>query len=456
MAMQRIWSEVFGCSHNRADTELMNGILVDAGFSLVTNPDEADMFLINSCTVKDPSEHHAINVVSKLLDKGLSGIFAGCVAQSSKLPDKLEKSIKSGKLAILGTSNCHRVADAAKELQGGVSSRFVSEPSKALPELTRYSRAPLSPYVTVVPVSSGCLCRCTYCKTVSARGRLRSEPLEEIIKCAARAQPGEVWLVGEDVGAWGAERASAHDAKPACLSMLLSELVPTLPTGCMLRIGMTNPHWVARELDAVCAQLNRPGVFKFLHLPVQSAADTVLRRMCRPYTAARFTALVNGVRARVPGVTISTDFIVGFPGETDEEFAATLRMAEELRFDIANISHFYARHGTPAKDMPGRVPTHIVKSRSRTLTRAVLAGFRRDRFVGARFRTLITEFRERPRPTLCARTPGYLQIVIPAPDGDARARLGSWVEVVIVRGTRVALEGRIVRTATPGPIETLP
>jgi threonylcarbamoyladenosine tRNA methylthiotransferase CDKAL1 len=189
--------------------------------------------------------------------------------------------------------------------------------------------------VEIVPLSTGCLGACTYCKTKHARGELGSYETEAIvgrIKSVIAEGVKEVWLSSEDTGAYGRDIGTN-------LPALLRSITAALPEeGVMLRVGMTNPPFILDHLDAVAECLNRSQVFGFLHIPVQAGSDHVLEKMNREYTCAEFERVVDFLTAKVPGVTIATDIICGFPGETDEDWEETMNLVRKYRFHTLHIS----------------------------------------------------------------------------------------------------------------------
>ena len=172
----------------------------------------------------------------------------------------------------------------------------------------------------------------------------------------------EVWITSEDTGAYG------RDLTPRCsLPELMTRMLDAMPDGTMLRVGMTNPPYILQHLEALAGILNHPRCYAFLHVPVQSGSDAVLGAMRREYTAAEFCTVADTLRARVPGLTIATDIICGFPGESEADHQATLALVRKYRFPILNISQFYPRPGTPAARMK-RTPTHVAKERTREVS----------------------------------------------------------------------------------------
>jgi threonylcarbamoyladenosine tRNA methylthiotransferase CDKAL1 len=334
----------------------MAGALQAYGYALVDDGAAADLWLINTCTVKSPSQSAMDSLLSAGRAAGKALLVAGCVPQGDRNASALEG------LSLLGVTQIDRVVEAARETLAGNTVRLLAR--KALPSLD-LPKVRRNAHVEIVPLSTGCLGSCSYCKTVHARGALGSyapEALRHRVAAAVAEGVTEIWLSSEDTGAYGRDLGTD-------LSALLAQLLPLLPPDgrTMLRLGMTNPPFILHQLDAVAAALNHPCVYSCIHLPVQSGSDAVLERMRREYTVAEFCTVVDTLRARVPGLALHTDIICGHPGETDEDFEATLELVRRYQPPVVNISQFYARPGTPSARM-ARVPSQAVKARSRALT----------------------------------------------------------------------------------------
>lgn len=342
------------------DSEMMLGILVEKGYTLSASMEEADLCLLNSCTVKNPSEHSAMGLVQTALGAGKKVVLAGCVPSADQ--SVLKKGMED--VSLLGVSQIDRVAEAVEETLKGNPVRLLSSnrplPSVNLPRVRR------NPLVEIIPINVGCLGSCTFCKTKAARGKLRSWPVEELVNRALRAvREGvtEVWLTSEDLGAYGLD-IGTNVAN--LLRMIVSALKPF--EGVMLHMGMTNPPYIMAHIEAVAEVMLEPNVFEFIHLPVQSGSDAVLERMVREYTIGQFRRLVKGLKERVPRVQIATDIICGFPAEAEKDFAQTLDLVREFEFPFINISQFYARPNTPAARMK-KLDSQTVKARSSELTK---------------------------------------------------------------------------------------
>nr|XP_027307014.1 threonylcarbamoyladenosine tRNA methylthiotransferase isoform X2 [Anas platyrhynchos] len=358
--VQKIWIRTWGCSHNNSDGEYMAGQLAAYGYKITDNSAEADLWLLNSCTVKNPAEDHFRNSIKKAQEGNKKVVLAGCVPQAQPRQDYLKG------LSIIGVQQIDRVVEVVEETIKGHSVRLLGQKKDngkrlggARLDLPKIRKNPL---IEIISINTGCLNACTYCKTKHARGDLASYPIEELVDRAKQSfQEGvcEIWLTSEDTGAYGRDIGTD-------LPTLLWKLVEVIPEGAMLRLGMTNPPYILEHLEEMAKILNHPRVYAFLHIPVQSASDSVLMDMKREYCVADFKRVVDFLKEKVPGITIATDIICGFPGETDEDFQETMKLVEQYRFPSLFINQFYPRPGTPAAKMH-QVPAAVVGERQRVL-----------------------------------------------------------------------------------------
>uniref|UniRef100_A0A8C0GA67 tRNA-t(6)A37 methylthiotransferase n=1 Tax=Chelonoidis abingdonii TaxID=106734 RepID=A0A8C0GA67_CHEAB len=381
---QKIWIRTWGCSHNNSDGEYMAGQLASYGYKITENAAEADLWLLNSCTVKSPAEDHFRNSIKKAQEDDKKVVLAGCVPQAQPRQDYLKG------LSIIGVQQIDRVVEVVEETIKGHSVRLLGQKKDngkrlggARLDLPKIRKNPL---IEIISINTGCLNACTYCKTKHARGDLASYPTEELVDRAKQSfQEGvcEIWLTSEDTGAYGRDIGTD-------LPTLLWKLVEVIPEGAMLRLGMTNPPYILEHLEEMAKILNHPRVYAFLHIPVQSASDSILMEMKREYCVADFKRVVDFLKEKVPGITIATDIICGFPGETDEDFQDTMKLVEEYRFPSLFINQFYPRPGTPAAKMH-QVPALVKKQRTKDLSQLFHSYNPYDHKVGERQRVLVTE-----------------------------------------------------------------
>jgi MiaB/RimO family radical SAM methylthiotransferase len=260
--------------------------------------------------------------------------------------------------------------------------------------------------IGVVQVASGCVGHCSYCITRLARGRLKSASAKEILDAVrqlAASGACEIQLTGQDVAAWGLDRGES-------LPDLLQEIAD-IPGRFAVRLGMMNPASVLRILEPLVDAYESDRVFRFLHLPVQSGSDSVLERMQRGYSAADVVKIVDAFRERYPDMMISSDFITGFPGETDDEFQQTLELLRRAAFVKVNITRYSRRPGTPAavlKNLPEKI--RKVRSRALLIEANIIYDRYNERWIGRETPVVATE-KNAPSSTVC-RNPCYLNIVI--------------------------------------------
>ncbi|XP_057998332.1 uncharacterized protein LOC110644378 [Hevea brasiliensis] len=300
---QTIYIKTFGCSHNQSDSEYMAGQLSSFGYALTDIPEDADLWLINTCTVKSPSQ----SAMDTLLTKGKRAkkplVVAGCVPQGSRNLKELEG------VSIVGVQQIDRVVEVVEETLKGHEVRLLNR--KTLPALD-LPKVRKNKFVEILPINVGCLGACTYCKTKHARGHLGSYTVDSLVgrvRTVIADGVKEIWLSSEDTGAYGRDIG-------VNLPTLLNAIVAELPTdaSAMLRIGMTNPPFILEHLKEIAEVLCHPCVYSFLHVPVQSGSDSVLSAMNREYTVSEFRTVVDTLTELVPGMQIATDIICGFPG----------------------------------------------------------------------------------------------------------------------------------------------
>ncbi|KAG8389665.1 hypothetical protein BUALT_Bualt01G0002500 [Buddleja alternifolia] len=400
---QTIYMKTFGCSHNQSDSEYMAGQLSAFGYNLSENQDEADLWLINTCTVKSPSQSAMDTLITRCRSAKKPLVVAGCVPQGSRDLKELEG------VSIVGVQQIDRVVEVVEETLKGHEVRLLTR--KTLPALD-LPKVRKNKFVEILPINVGCLGACTYCKTKHARGHLGSYTVDSLasrVRTVVADGVKEIWLSSEDTGAYGRDIG-------VNLPILLNSLVAELPSdgSTMLRIGMTNPPYILEHLKEIAEVLRHPCVYSFLHVPVQSGSDTILTAMNREYTVGEFRAVADTLIKLVPGMQIATDIICGFPGETDEDFEQTVNLIKEYKFPQVHISQFYPRPGTPAARMK-KVPSNIVKKRSRELT-TIFESF--TPYVGMEGkveRIWITDIAT-DGTHLVGHTKGYIQVLVVGPE----------------------------------------
>jgi len=369
-----VFVKSYGCSANLADGEVLAGCIAKAGYKLAGSASEADVVIYNTCAVKGPTENRAIAVL-KRAPQGKKVIVAGCLPLINF--ERLRREVCFD--GAVGPAAGAEIADVVRRVVAGekvvdLEGALSAKPALGLPQLRS------NPIVSVVPVSYGCLGSCAYCCVVFARGRLRSYTVKEVVERVRKdlaAGAKEFWVTSQDTACYGRDVG-------VNLAALL-KAVCNVEGDFRVRVGMMAPNLVEDMLADLLEAFKSEKVFKFVHLPVQSGDDTVLRLMHRFYTVQDFKEIVDAFRGVFPEVTVATDVICGFPGETREAFANTLKLISEVKPDIVNVSKFFARPGTAAAEIrDGVVEPAEIKRRSSEAAKLVkrVSLERNQRWVG--------------------------------------------------------------------------
>ncbi len=417
----RIYIETQGCSLNQADTESMAGYLEQEGHQLVDAQEDADVVVYNTCTVKNPTED---SFLARLTRQKKPVVVAGCIPQADK------QGLLDGYVQ-LGTKQLHNITHA---VHAAAHKQQYIQIGSSTHERLNTPKVRLNPYVEIVPICAGCLSSCTYCKTKQARGNLvsyRPSDIEQQVRSAVDGGVKEVWLTSQDNGAYGMDIGTNPGE--------LLERVARIEGDFMIRFGMTNPDWTKKWLPELIRAYKHPKVYMFLHLPIQAGSDAVLRHMRRRCTAQDIRDIVTAFRAEIPGITIATDIICGYPTETEEDFAQTLALVNELAFPIIHISKFYPRPDTPAAGM-NKLPTEVVKSRSRELTRLFESAAWREQHAHLLGTEQLVRFVEKKGDSYIGRTEQYLPVIVHT-DQDL---LGTTRRVHITHTTRDDIRGHVL------------
>jgi len=423
-----VFVKSFGCSANLADGEVLAGCLAKAGYELAGSASEADVIIYNTCAVKGPTENRAIAAL-KRAPHGKKVIVAGCLPIINF--ERLRREVRFD--GAVGPAAGEKIADAVRRVLEGekvvaLEGALTAKPGLNLPQL----RA--NPVVSVIPVSYGCLGSCAYCCVVFARGRLRSYTVTEVserVRKDLAAGAKEFWVTSQDMACYGRDVGTN-------LAALLKALC-AVEGDFRVRVGMMTPNLVADGLDDLIEAFKNEKVFKFVHLPVQSGDDQVLRRMRRFYTVEGFKEVVDAFRAVFPEVTLATDVICGFPGETQEAFGNTLKIINEVKPDIVNVSKFFARRGTAAAEMRDAVvePAEIKRRSTETAKLVKRVSLERNqRWVGWNGEVLVDEKGKVPGSWI-GRNFAYKPVTLKSSTG----LLGKTLRVKVVKAFSTYLAG---------------
>lgn len=353
----KVWIEAYGCSASMADSEMIGGILKEAGYEIATKKCESALNLIVTCSVKDTTEHKMMSRIRTMVKSGKPLVVAGCLPKADK--SKIESASSSA--SLIGPNSIDKAPDAVRSALSG--DRLVALKDSQLDKIN-IPRVRLNPVISIVEIANGCMSECTFCQTKIAKGRLRSYRIGDIvreIKSDIKSGCKEVWLSSTDNGCYGRDiDTNLVDLLQACCS---------IEGNFKIRVGMMNPMYLPAILDRMVSLFcENDKLFKFLHIPVQSGSDRVLRKMKRGHTSKTFIDTVQAFRDKIPEMTISTDIIVGFPSETEDDFKQTINLLERSQPDVVNISRYAARPKTEAsgwKEM--KVSSQVSKERSEYL-----------------------------------------------------------------------------------------
>jgi tRNA-2-methylthio-N6-dimethylallyladenosine synthase len=360
--MKRVFIETFGCQMNKLDSELSIGLLQDSGCEMVANAEEADVILFNTCSVRKHAEDKVYSRIGALrsrkgTDSGLIIGVLGCMGQ--KDGKEIFRRMPHVDL-VCGTRMFSELPSLLERVNKNGKHLLAIEEDKVVSFNRSVSQRP-NPYQAFVSVMRGCNHCCSYCIVPFVRGREVSRPVGDIVDEARRlAQDGckEVMLLGQNISSYG------HDNVQGGLAQLLRE-VNQIDGLERIRFVTSHPKDMTRDVFEAIGSL--PKVCEYLHMPPQSGSDRVLKRMRRLYTAAHYRELIDQARELAPGIAIAGDFIVGFPGETDEDFEESVNLMRDIRFQCCFIFKYSPRSGTKAVELTDDVPEETKKERNQIL-----------------------------------------------------------------------------------------
>ena len=364
--MRKIAFYTLGCKVNQSDTASMEGIFRRAGYEVVDFGSPADVYLINTCVVTNTGQRKSRQIINRAVRHNPLSLIVvtGCYPQTA--PEEVRAI--AGVDVIIGNQERARIVELVEQALENKQTEILDNVQKMTVD-TKFEELGVGTETdktrAFLKIQEGCNQYCTYCIIPYARGPLRSRSLESIRSEVAKlveAGYKEVVLIGIHLGCYGKELAkegkhiTLYDAVQAVLSV---------EGMCRVRLGSLESVEVEPRLLELMA--NEPRLCKHLHLPLQSGCDKILQAMHRPYDTVRFTQLLQQIRAQVPDVAITTDIIVGFPGETEEDFATTLAFAEKCGFAKMHIFPYSKRKGTPAEKMPNQVDEAVKSERAARL-----------------------------------------------------------------------------------------
>jgi MiaB-like tRNA modifying enzyme len=445
----KIYLESYGCTLNHGEARYLKDLLISSGHVFIENPEPADIVVLFSCCVIETTELKMLRRAKRFSELGKPLIVSGCMAVVQRAA--LESAHDN--VHLLPPREVTQINSVIDKIAEHAGLEFEAKVVPVEPEEMQYFR-PLTDDLaefdtagdfeeelgesidSIVPIATGCKGQCNYCITRLARGELNSYSEVDILTKITKAVSAgryEVRLTAQDTACYGYD----ENSNLAALLNRIAEL--HTEHDFRVRVGMLNPDSVKPIVDELVESFEQPRVFKFLHIPVQSGDDEMLGAMGRKYTINEFFAIIEKFREKMPTMTISTDIIIGYPNETEQQFNKSMALLERLKPNMVNITRFSARPGTPAADIKYTLPGKVVKARSRAMTdlRFKISEELNKREIGNTYRLLITE-RVKVGSVL-GRTDNYMPVVV-----KKSLPLGIWLDVEVIEAMNSYLIGKEV------------
>jgi tRNA-2-methylthio-N6-dimethylallyladenosine synthase len=437
----KLFIKTFGCQMNEYDSSRMaDGLREAEGLELTDRPEEADVLLLNTCSIREKAQEKVFSQLGrwrpwKQRNPDLIIGVGGCVA--SQEGEAIRERAPYVDL-VFGPQTLHRLPQMIREAR----SEHHAVVDVSFPEIEKFDRLPeprAEGPTAYVSIMEGCSKYCTYCVVPFTRGEEISRPFDDVIaEVAGLAAQGvrEVNLLGQNVNAY---RGEMHDGETADLALLI-EYVAAIEG--IERIRFTTSHPLAFSDSLIEVYGRVPELVSFLHLPVQSGSDRVLAMMKRGHMAIEYKAKIRRLREIRPDITISSDFIVGFPGETEQDFQETMKLIEEVGFDHSFSFIYSRRPGTPAADLPDDVPLEVKQQRLEKLQQLINTQAQRisRQMVGTVQRILVERPAKKNPQQLAGRTENNRVVNF---DGPGQL-IGRFVEVRITEALPNSLRGELI------------
>ncbi|MCE7740121.1 MAG: tRNA (N(6)-L-threonylcarbamoyladenosine(37)-C(2))-methylthiotransferase [Candidatus Heimdallarchaeota archaeon] len=417
----------FGCTQNQGEGANIRQILLSSNGQEVDSKYSADVIIINSCAVKTPTEDKVIQYIYECSMTDADIIVTGCLPKIN--PDRIKKACPD---AILTPPNIGKsiLKYVPLQLTNGETYKMAR-----LPDIPVFLED--RPLTSIVPIAQGCLGSCTYCTVKYARGWLQSYPMKDVFEYSKKAvEKGarELYVTAQDTATYGKDNG-------VNLVELLSKMLE-IDGDFQIRIGMMNPKYAVEIMDPLLDLMEKDErIYRFLHLPVQSGSDRILDLMKRDYDIESFNNLIKKIRSRFPKMTLSTDVIVGFPGETNYDFELTVNCLEKNCFDIVNVSKYGDRPFAASVNFANKIPPDIKKQRSKFIAEKVHAiqNVRNKEWIGWKGNAII--LKETHKGNMFARNVFYRPIIL------LGGNIGERVCVNVISNSRSSLKGKIERSS---------
>ncbi|QWE30548.1 tRNA (N6-isopentenyl adenosine(37)-C2)-methylthiotransferase MiaB [Polynucleobacter sp. Adler-ghost] len=451
--MKKLYIKTFGCQMNEYDSGKMADLLhANEGMVMTNTPEDADVVLLNTCSIREKAEDKVFSDLGRLreLKKSKPDLLigvGGCVASQEG-----QQIINRAPYVdvVFGPQTLHRLSDLITQR------RETGRPQVdiSFPEIEKFDHLPASRQTrgsAYVSIMEGCSKYCSYCVVPYTRGEEVSRPFDDVLtEVAGLASQGvkEIVLLGQNVNAYLGKMGNTEEIADFAL---LIEYIAEIPGVERIRFTTSHPKEFTQRLIDVYAKV--PKLVSHLHLPVQHASDSVLSAMKRGYTALEYKSIIRKMRAVRPDLTLSSDFIVGFPGETDEDFAKLLKMVEELNFDNSFCFIFSARPGTPAANLSDETPYEVKLKRLQTLLALVESQANQisKNMLGSAERVLV-EGLAKDGVNLQGRAANNRVIHFTAPDTDIELLIGQMVDIRITEVLNYTLRGDLISEFTAPPV----
>ena len=447
--MKKLYIKTFGCQMNEYDSGKMADLLhANEGMVMTDTPEDADVVLLNTCSIREKAEDKVFSDLGRLreLKKTKPNLLigvGGCVASQEG-----QQIISRAPYVdvVFGPQTLHRLSDLITQR------RETGRPQVdiSFPEIEKFDHLPASRQTrgsAYVSIMEGCSKYCSYCVVPYTRGEEVSRPFNDVLtEVAGLAAQGvkEIVLLGQNVNAYLGKMGGTEEIADFAL---LIEYIAEIPGVERIRFTTSHPKEFTQRLIDVYAKV--PKLVSHLHLPVQHASDSILSAMKRGYTALEYKSIIRKMRAVRPDLTLSSDFIVGFPGETDEDFAKLLKMVEELNFDNSFCFIFSARPGTPAANLSDDTPYEVKLKRLQTLLALVESQANQisKNMLGNTERILV-EGLAKDGVNLQGRATNNRVIHFTAPDADIESLIGQIVDIRITEVLNYTLRGDLISELT--------
>ncbi|MCT7986196.1 tRNA (N6-isopentenyl adenosine(37)-C2)-methylthiotransferase MiaB [Laspinema sp. A4] len=439
----------FGCQMNKADSERMAGILENMGFQFSEDPNQADLILYNTCSIRDNAEHKVYSYLGrqakrKLQQPNLTLIVAGCVAQQEG--EALLRRVPELDM-VMGPQHANRLEDLLEQVFAG-NQVVATEAVHIMEDITKPRRE--SQVTAWVNVIYGCNERCTYCIVPSVRGIEQSRTPEAIrteMEELGRQGYKEVTLLGQNIDAYGRDLpGTTPEGRNLHTLTDLLYFVHDVPGIERIRFATSHPRYFTERLIRACQEL--PKVCEHFHIPFQSGDNEVLKAMARGYTHEKYRRIIDMIRHYMPDASISADAIVGFPGETEAQFENTLKLLEEISFDMLNTAAYSPRPGTPAAVWENQLSEEVKSDRLQRLNHlvSIKAAERSERYLGRIEEVLVEEQNAKDPTQVMGRTRGNRLTFF---TGDINQLKGQLVQVKITESRAFSLSGEAISVPQP-------